>query len=383
MEALESVEREWPYLLSFLPQKEELDHTARQWGAIERVRAVDCASTLIRLALVYGFCGYSLRQTAAWAQTAEVASLSDVALLKRFRKAPSWLGHLLGTKLAERVTPLEVGQSRLRLVDATTVSAPGSRGTDWRVHLDFDLARLAISEIQLTQASGGESLLRYEFEPGEIVVADRGYAHRSGLAHVVAAGADFLVRLNWATVPLRKRDGQPFELVGALRELPEDQAMAFDLETVPYPKEEIPALPVRLVALRKSEKAAEHDRKQILQDAAKKRQSVQPQTLELASYMLLLTSTREDQLSPEQVLETYRFRWQIELVFKRLKSLLRLDDLPARDPELARTALFAKLLGALLLEQLTQAYLSLSPWGYRLRPAAPTLALASPERAAG
>lgn len=376
MEALESVEQEWPYVLSFLPSEEELERTARQLGAIQRARAVDSASTLIRLALVYGFCGYSLRQTAAWAQTAEVASLSDVALLKRFRKAPNWLGHLLGSKLAERVTPLEAGEARLRLVDATTVSAPGSRGTDWRIHLDFDLGSMAISEVQLTEASGGESLLRYEFDPGEIVVADRGYAHRGGLAHVVAAGADFVVRLNWATVPLQQRGGEEFDLLGALRQMPESRPATWELETVPLAREALPALPVRLVALRKSEQAAENDRKQILQEAARKQKSVKPQTLELASYILVLTSTPEEQMSAEEILETYRFRWQIELVFKRLKSLLRLDDLPARDPELARTALFAKLLGALLLEQLTQAYLSFSPWGYRLAPARKNLALA-------
>ena len=104
MDAQESLENEWPYLLSFLPPEETLEATARSCGAIQRRRAVAEASTLLRLALVYGFCGFSLRQTAAWAEAADIASLSDVALLKRFRKTPDWLGHLLGVKLAERVT---------------------------------------------------------------------------------------------------------------------------------------------------------------------------------------------------------------------------------------------------------------------------------------
>lgn|GEM_PF-5333078 len=49
------------------------------------------------------------------------------------------------------------------------------------------------------------------------------------------------------------------------------------------------------------------------------------------------------------------FRWQIELVFERLKSLLRLEELPAKDPDLARTFLYSKLLAALLLEELTHS----------------------------
>jgi hypothetical protein len=378
MEATESLEHEWPYLLSFLPPEEVLEATARSYGAIQRIRAVDKASTLLRLALVYGFCGFSLRQTAAWAEAAEIASLSDVALLKRFRKTPEWLGHLLGIKLAERVESVPANATRLRLIDATTVSVPGSIGTDWRVHLDFNLGTLAISEIQLTQADGGESLLRYEFEPGELVVADRGYAHRPGLAHVVEAGAHFLVRLNGSGVPLQWPGGGELQLLEALRSLPDAQAAAFELEIQPNPRENLPAIPVRLAVVRKSEQAAEESRNKTLRRASRKGQKLQPETLELASYVLVLTSTSAANFSAEEILEIYRFRWQIELVFKRLKSLLHLDELPAKDPELVRTFLFSKLLAALLLEELTEDYLSFSPWGFRLR-IPPALPLAHPE----
>jgi hypothetical protein len=379
MRAQESLERQWPYLLSFLPSEEVLEATAKSYGAIQRLRAVDRASTLLRLALVYGFCGFSLRQTAAWAEATEVASLSDVALLKRFRKAPDWLGHLLAVKLTERVTPIPAKARRLRLIDATTVCAPGSKGTDWRVHLDFDPGALAISEIQLTQVEGGESFFRYEFDPGELVVADRGYAHRPGLHHVLEAGAQFIVRWNWSNVPLQQPGGKQFHLLETLRALPEAQAKAFELEIQPDAREHLAAVPVRLVAVRKSEEAAEESRKKAMQEAVRKGRKIQPETLELASYVLVLTSTTADDFSPEEILDTYRFRWQIELVFKRLKSLLHLDELPAKDPELARTFLYSKLLAALLLEDLTRNYLALSPWGFRLRSPTLALALAHPE----
>jgi Transposase DDE domain len=376
MEAKESLEHEWPFLLSFLPPEAVLEKTARSYGAVQRLRAVDRASTLLRLALVYGFCGFSLRQTAAWAEAAEVASLSDVALLKRFRKAPDWLGHLLGVKLAERVTPLPPNATRLRLVDATTISVPGSKGTDWRVHLDFDPAALAISEIQLTQAEGGETFFRFEFDPGEVVVADRGYANRPGLAHVVEAGAEFIVRLNSSSVPLQQPGGGEFRLLETLRTLPEGQAQAFDLEIQPDPREHLAALPVRLAAVRKSEEAAEEARKKALREAAHKGQKLKPETLELTGYVLVLTSTTATDFSAEEILEIYRFRWQIEIVFKRLKSLLLLDELPAKEPALVQTFLLSKLLAALLLEELTQSYLSFSPWGFRLRSPTSSLPLA-------
>jgi hypothetical protein len=382
MDAKESLEHEWPYLLSFLPAEETLEATARSCGAIQRRRAVRQASTLLRLALVYGFCGFSLRQTAAWAEAAEIASLSDVALLKRLRRTPEWLGHLLGIKLAERVTALPAKANRLRLIDATTVSAPGSTGTDWRLHLDYDLSALAISEVQLTQVEGGESFFRFDFDPAELVVADRGYAQRPGLAHVVAAGAQFIVRLNWASVPLQQPTGEEFRLLPELRTLADAQVGVFDLEIAPNPREQLPAIPVRLVAVRKSEEAAQEARKKALREASRKSHKLLPETLELASYVLVLTSTAAADFSPAEILEIYRFRWQIELVFKRLKSLLQLDALPAKDPALARTFLFSKLLAALLLEELTQDYLAFSPWGFRLRPSTPALALAHPKSSA-
>jgi IS4 transposase len=68
-------------------------------------------------------------------------------------------------------------------------------------------------------------------------------------------------------------------------------------------------------------------------------------------------------------MDFYRFRWQIELAFKRMKSILNLDELPAKDPALARTVLYAKLLAALLVEDFTTHFLAISPWGYTLRSA--------------
>jgi IS4 transposase len=79
-----------------------------------------------------------------------------------------------------------------------------------------------------------------------------------------------------------------------------------------------------------------------------------------------VTSLPGNVLSASQVLETYRFRWQVELAFKRLKSLLYLGHLPARDPPLARSFLFSKLLAALMLEDFTNKFLAFFPWGYRL-----------------
>ena len=52
----------------------------------------------------------------------------------------------------------------------------------------------------------------------------------------------------------------------------------------------------------------------------------------------------------------YRLRWRIELAFKRLKSLLHIDRLPAKDKNLARAWIFAHLIAALLIEDLSPEF---------------------------
>lgn len=367
MSGRELLENQWPYLLSFLPPGLDLERTARETGALARRRNVSDASVLLRLALAYGFCGLSLRQVAAWAQAQQIASLSNVALLKRLRASHTWLGMILGAKLAESAPPPpdNCRQLRLRLVDATTISAPGSEGTDWRLHVGFDLRRLAIDHIELTDASGGETLTRFTFGPGELVIGDRGYAHRRGIASVMATGAYFLVRLNWQNVPLQHADGSPFDLLAALRSLPDATALEFAVQTAPSPRDALPVVPGRLIALRKSEAAAAAARRKVLRERSRQGRSVDPRSLEAAGYVFVLTSLPSDMLDATAVLQLYRFRWQIELAFKRLKSLVHLDALPAGDPGLARTFIYAKLIAALMLDDFTDRFLAISPWGYR------------------
>lgn len=360
------LEYQWPYLLGCLPPAEELESSAKELGALRRKRGVPSAEALLRLALAYGFCGLSLRQTAAWAEVAGVAKVSDVALLKRLRASTEWLGHLLFLKLAESAPPPPRSTLRLRLFDATTISRPGSTGTDWRIHLGFDLSSFSIDHIELTDSRGGESLTRFDLQKGEIAVGDRGYAHRRGMYSVRSSGADFIVRLNWQNVPLKTPDGETFDLLAFLRQLPEAQSGDCEVVVAASARDKLPDWPARLVAVRKSEAAAEAARTKVLKERSKKSRNVDPRTLEAAGYIFVLTSLPPDVLTATQVLETYRFRWQVELAFKRLKSLLHLGNLPARDPPLARSFIFAKLLAALLLEDFTDKFLGFFPWGYRL-----------------
>lgn len=200
---------DWEHVLGRLPA--DLEASARTHGALQRVRAVRSAADLLRLVLLYAQADWSLRLVAVWAELLGVASLSHVALLGRLRGTEAWLRYVVTAQVGLARAAGRTAAGRVRLGDATSIRRPGSRGTDWRVHLTVDLCRQQIDGLEVTDAHGGETLGRYPIEPGDIVVVDAGYSHPRGLAHVQAAHAWSVVRWAWQTLPLRTPRGAAWE----------------------------------------------------------------------------------------------------------------------------------------------------------------------------
>ena len=106
----------------------------------------------------------------------------------------------------------------------------------------------------------------------------------------------------------------------------------------------------RLCVIRKSEQAIRRAQRRLRRKESKKQTKLKPETFEFARYVMVFTTY--EQGTAAQVLQWYRMRWQIELVFKRLKSLLRLGHLPKYDARSSRAWLSGKLLIALLTQKL-------------------------------
>ena len=356
----EWIEFQWPYLMAFLGGAARVGKLALETAAFTRARKIESPEVLLRLILMWAAAERSLMDTAALAAEAGLADVSDVALVKRFAKAGDWIGALLSELLVDDQQRFPCG-IRVRLLDATAITRAGKNGTDHRVHLGLDLGSNRIDSIELTNDKEGESLERFSVRAGEIVVGDRGYGHRAGMAYVDGKGAFFVVRFAWSSVPLESLDGQPFSLFDALRSLPEARAAEFPISFLAPNGETIHA---RLVAIRKSEPAAAQARQKALSERSKKgRATVDVRTLEAAGYLFVLTNL-PSAFSPESVLQLYRFRWQIEMKFKTLKSVLHLDNVPARTDENLRVYILAKFLIALLIDALLYQGDSFSPWGY-------------------
>jgi hypothetical protein len=361
----DALPEDWEILRDWLPP--DLNERARTHLFFQRQRGLTNGERWLRLILMHVAGGLSLEQTAVRARELGLAQISGVALFKRLRRAEAWLRDLCQYLLAEQQRRLGRGvwpsQYRLRAIDATDIQEPGSTGTAWRIHYSIRLPELVCDHYELTDGKGGEKLGRFHFRPDELILADRGYSHRAGAAKVLDSGAALLLRWNPAVLPVTAEDGSDYALLAHLRRLPQRGAgewkVQFTYEGQSYF--------LRLCAIRKNRVAAERSRRKAERKAKRNGTQAQASSLELTGYILVLTSLPAESFSTRRVLDLYRCRWQVELAFKRLKSLLGAGHVPKSDDESARAWMQAKILTSLLLERLLLEAKIFSPWGYELR----------------
>lgn len=202
--------------------------------------------------------------------------------------------------------------------------------------------------MQITPSKTGESLTQFSVQQDDVLIADRGFANRRSINHFLDNGGDVLVRMNLSSLPLKNEDGTPFEQLPRQRTLQIGQAGEWP--AVMQGSNEPVA--VRVCAYRKTDEQREESELKV-QDTAKrkqKEQQLQSKTVEAAGYVVVVTTLSS--LTTEEVLALYRHRWQVELAFKRMKSLLGLSRLRKKNPEGAKAWLQGKLLVACLIERL-------------------------------
>jgi Transposase DDE domain len=347
MQPLPLHEEEWEYVRTLLPS--DLEESARKTNALLRCRNVPDAAALMRLALAYAVSDLSLKDVAAWASALDVAQISGPGLFYRLREAEAWLEQVLGQVLGDQV-PQAAGGWPVRVVDATVINGPGKKAVQWRAHVQIDPATGGFHAVELTDDSGGEKLGRHHFRAGEVVLGDRAYATARGVHAVRQAEAHVIARFNPGN--LRTCDTQRHRvlLVEKEAEVPAVGVVEYNI-TIP-----VPPRPTKSHKIWNLGKAI----------AWIPARSIAARTRS-GEVIWILTTLETSQLSAIAVMGLYRLRWQIELLFKRLKSLLHLDTLPSREGPTAKSWMLARLIAAALAQRLVQPSGPLSPWGYELR----------------
>jgi hypothetical protein len=360
-----ATDENWQVVTSLFPQGWE--QKAKETGAITRQRGITAPETLLRLFLLHVARGYSLLETSVRADQAGLAKISNVGLMKRLRRAPEWLRWLCTELVAENGVrmPSPSDTQTIRLVDGTIVKEPGKTGSQWRILYSLRLPDLYCDYFDLAPAVGsgnGESFARVPVKAQDLMLADAGYCSAPSIRSVVQRKGQVVVRINPQNFPMRGSDGKKLDLLSLLQQLQQaHQVGEWDVVLTGTP-------PVagRVCAIRKSEEAIERARRRIQRRASKRQTTPKPTTWEYAKYVAVFTTAAT--LPAATALEWYRVRWQIELSFKRLKSLSQLGHLPKYDDQSVRAWLYGKLFVALLTQKLVRVGRELSPWGYLLRP---------------
>lgn len=347
----------WQTIVNHLP--DDFEALAKEHKVLEVQYGdakITSADDLLRMILLHAGVGVGLRQTVIQIAEAGGPDVSHVTLHKKMRLSAPYLKALVGglSGGCTEAAPERWAGYEVVAIDATSFSSPGAEGTDARAHVQLRLSDLSVVGVVIEDQSVGETLKRFSWKTGQLALGDRGYANPPGIVSVVDQGADVLVRVNRAALPMTTRSGDPINLMAWLRSLkgygPRERSVSV------YSREHDRTIKGRLIAVRLPESAAEQARARVRRELGSKATELD---LEAAHYVVLFTTVPIRRLSAEMCLALYRLRWQVELAFKRWKSICGFDRLPNFRDDTILTWLYAKLLLALLMHRMSSGASSL------------------------
>lgn len=340
-------------ILEIMP--EGWKEAARSQKAFIRGRNIKTPEELLRLNFLYQTYGGTYGLTSALTQISEnQEGLNKTAVEKRIVNSASWLKWLcenLSRQEGFLVTPPEwLKNYKVNLVDASDYSCNGSRGSDFRLHYMMDLFTMNTTELYFTPASEGETLTRYtKIKDKDIIVADRGYCSIREINYVVEHKADYVIRMRSNSFNLYTKDGTKYDLT---EELKMDCTPGRKIDLNLFIKNKKEYIPVRICAVAKSDKDIEKSWRQMKKSNHNRKPLSELQTV--WSHFVVGATSLDNEFSTEQILEIYRMRWQIELVFKRFKTIFGGREFTARKEEAVKAWFYGKLLIAVICETLAK-----------------------------
>jgi len=332
---------------------------AYEFKAFCRARKVKSIFQLLQLVMLYCGLDFALR-TCAGKFSKMQGYLSDTAVKKRLAACVPWIKAML-RKVFGLEQVVNSGKLRFVVIDGSTVQVPGATGTSYRLHIAIDLVKLELLQVEVTDEKQGESLDHYCLQNGDVVIIDRGYNQPKTLVPFIDQGGDIVLRYNPHSMNVFTQNEEMIKVDWAaeLKKL-NDQAGEFSVYLC-HDGKRIEAT-VHVTPL--PQEQANEARRRTRQAAAKRGSTPKRETLYLSGWVLVITTVPTEILNTETIAALYRVRWQVELVIKRLKSILAIDQLRAKkDSQLAELYLHGKLLYAAVIEKIAKRRFNLLPAG--------------------
>lgn len=319
--------------------------------AMQRKKGIQNEDTLLTLCLYYAY-DKSLIDTKIYADTFLSVKISDVGFMKRFNACNKWIQWMNQQLIKERIpvcnVPEKLKEKRVKTIDASDILTKGAVKQTWHLHYAFDLFSLKTAEFHITPKSTGETLENFTLHPNDLIIADRAYATITGIEHCQNAGADYIMRLRNKAFNLYDENGKPLHLTEDILKNIGTKCQGF---TVYYKSKEKELKAIRLCAVKKTDEEISVEQKKLDRKESRKQIKITEDTRISHNYFFVVTSLDEE-YSNEEIMSIYRLRWQVEMVFKRFKSILKMGSMPTKTAESCETWLNCKMLIALLIEKM-------------------------------
>lgn len=319
---------------------------------------IQTPAELLRILMLWADFG-SYGFTASFLRTTRDYPLSKVAIYERVKKSGAWLKWLVLNFCYEYnylvPKPSYLESYRILATDATKVSKPGSTTADYVLHEMIDLFSLSRVEQHLTTAEVGETMTNFtDLQPNDLVIGDRAYGTLTSMMWMEAHQAYFLFRLKANSFSLYQKNANGqfvrFDLTEKLTDWEEGKLLEFDL----FYRKGKEYFPVRVCALGKTADAIEKGSERIKRsNHGENRTKVTPLQTIYNKFIVVVTNLPKN-ISAAQVMDLYRLRWQIELVFKRMKSIMNYDEVQTKLDSTSDTWFWCKLLTAAICELYVQ-----------------------------
>jgi len=204
-----------------------------------------------------------------------------------------------------------------------------------------------MKEMVLTRTETGEKVSTFKtFGDKDIVIGDRAYCSKQGIAYLLGRKSDFLFRFGTKRFHVYNENGRAVDILGYFKDI---RPLGIGEQTLYYDYEG-EYKPLRFCVMRKTQEAELAGLEALRKTQRRKHGRKALSTAQIAYNRYVIVVTSISDVAAAVILQLYRQRWQIELVFKRLKSLFKYHEIPVHREKSALAWFYGKLLLAALCE---------------------------------
>jgi len=320
---------------------------ANELGAMQRKRKITEPLNLIWALLIYANGRISIRILSVIAAILGIGSITDRAWSKKMLNAKEWLKCIL-SNMSSKLSIKDTSKKRkIKIVDCSTIVQTGKEQNGVRVHTCYSLNEGIMEEVHLTDKYVAESFEHYNIEKGDIMIGDRAYGKSKAIEYVVRKKADILARFTPNQIKIYDQEENKINMYNILKSSGEKR-----IDNKYYVIENDKKIEVRVVC-----SAIPEDRMgsaiRHMKAVRKKHppKNSKPETAEYAKWVILITTLDNEEYDTEDIIRLYRLRWQIELLFKRMKQHIEAHRIPKGSYQYAEVLVYLWIITWLIVEK--------------------------------